>query len=259
MSEPRKNGVAAIVAKATQAWTSATPRPRRRSIVREFALNTSAPGISSIARSGSKLNCLFRTVSFVIFTGVMMYFITQSIRHYFQYPTQTAVSVVIDQQAAFPAVTICNYSPFRSDRVLEPLLNYTNALNITNTTDPMNLTPQQLEMLPDFLIEKSNGGASVKEYFFSLAIMLLGCEYNGIPCAASDFRSFLSSMYGLCYTFNTKVRDVNASRLRSITDNAGTGRLLLHLYAHSHLYVPSVSRGQFTVMMSTSETLFSFV
>ena len=242
-----------------EAWTSASPRPRRRSIVREFALNTSAPGISRIARSDSKLNCLFRTVSFLIFTGVMMYFVTQSIRTYFQYPTQTAVSVVIDQQAAFPAVTICNYSPLRSDHVLEPFLNYTNALNITNTTDPAELTPQELEMLAGFLIEKSNGGESVREYFFSLGIMLLGCEYNGIPCNASDFRSFLSSMYGLCYTFNAKVRDVNASRVRLVTDNAGTGRLLLYLYAHSQLYVPSFSRGPFMVTMSTSETIYSFV
>ena len=244
MSELNSNRVAAIGVMTTAARTS---MPRRRSIVH---------GIPGIARSRSKLNGLFWSVSSLTFTGVMIYFVVQSIRNYFQYPTQTSVSIVIDQQAAFPAVTICNYSPFRSDRVLEPLLNYTNALN---TTDPTKLLLQLLNALPEFMISKLNEGASVKEYFFPLGIMLLLCEYNGIPCAASDFRSFLSSTYGLCYSFNTQSRDINASQVRSSTDSGGTGRLLLYLYAHSQLYIPLFSPGQFSVVDCFPETHFFFI
>ena len=257
MSELNNNRIGAIEATTVEARASI---PRRRSIVREFALNTSTHGIPGIARSRSKLNGLFWSVSFLSFTGVMIYFVVQSIRNYFQYPTQTSVSIVIDQQAAFPAVTICNYAPFRFDRVLEPLLNYANdALNITNTTDPTKVFPQLLDMLPEFMISKLNEGGSVKEYFFPLSMMLLYCDYNGIPCNASDFRSFLSSTYGLCYSFNTQARDANASQVRSSTDSAGTGRLLLYLYAHSQLYVPLFSPGQFLVFDRFPETHFFFI
>ena len=189
----------------------------------------------------------------------MMYFIIQSIRHYFQYPTQTSVSIVMDQQAAFPAVTICNYSPLRSDLVLPSFMNYTNARNVTNITDLTKLTRKELEMLEDFMIEKANRAESMREYFFSLAVMFLGCDYNGITCTTSDFRSFISSKFGLCYTFNAKARDTNASQVRSITDKTRTGKLLLHLYAHSHLYISSFSNGQSTVTMFASETSHSCI
>ena len=99
---------------------------RRRSIIREFALNTSTHGIPRIARGRSKHNRLFWTVSLLIFTGVMLYFITTSIQEYLQYPTQTLVSIKEDWEQTFPAVTICNYSPIRSDSFMAPFAAYTN-------------------------------------------------------------------------------------------------------------------------------------
>ena len=74
MSELNSNRVAAIGVMTTAARTS---MPRRRSIVH---------GIPGIARSRSKLNGLFWSVSFLAFTRVMIYFVVQSIRNYFQYP-----------------------------------------------------------------------------------------------------------------------------------------------------------------------------
>ena len=116
----------------TERRTSSTRR--RRSIIREFALNTSTHALPGIARSQSIHNCIFWTASFVLFTGVMIYFVSQSIISYFQYPTQTLVSVRIDQRQTFPAVTICNLIPYRYDTAIDPLLEYAKGKNITNMT-----------------------------------------------------------------------------------------------------------------------------
>ena len=247
MVEPTKNCVATL---PTNAYAY-----RRRSIVREFALTTSTHGVPGIARSRSKLNGLFWTVSFLAFTGVMIYFVTQSIRNYFQYPTQTLVSIVLDQSAAFPAVTICNYSPLRFDLVIEPFLNDTNTRNLTNIPGASRITLKDASSIHNFLINRMNEGGSIRTYLFPLTSMLLKCEYNGMSCNASDFRSFLSSKFGLCYTFNAKVQGPKASRVRSITENGGVGKLQLTLYAHSHLYVPYFAQGQFVATMRKPETI----
>ena len=67
---------------------SVQPNPRisrRRSIVREFALNTSSHGIPGIARSQSLFNRLFWTISLLSFSGILMYFVTESCATFLQW------------------------------------------------------------------------------------------------------------------------------------------------------------------------------
>ena len=239
------NHVTSVVPMTQEASKLESAKPRRRSIIREFLLNTSTHGLPGIAHSQSKHNCIFWTIVFLIFTGILIFFVYQSIAKYFQYPTQTSVSIIIEQSQAFPAVTFCNYAPARYDLVIGPLLNYSNSRNLTNTNDTSMaaFTPAQALMTRDVLQEKLNSNQSVTEFFFSIDIMLIDCSYNGITCTADDFISFISSSYGLCYTFNAKTKNVNGSDVRNTNDNAGSGDLILRLYAHSHLYIPYVSEG----------------
>ena len=243
MFEFDKNRVATLPKITTQAWPSEPAGPRRRSIVREFALNTSTHGLPGMARSRSKFNLAFWTVSFLIFLGVAVYFIVQAIRNYFQYPTQTSVSIVLDDMAAFPAVSICNYAPIRFDRVAAPFLNRTNAQNLTNTTGTTHFTDKQAMNLYNFLIDRANANASLVEYYFPLNITLMECKYNNKDCALSDFRPFLSAAHGLCHTFNAKLKDPNGSSLHKVYEDGAEGKLQLRLYANSHLYVPYFSQG----------------
>jgi hypothetical protein len=215
------------------------------SIIREFALNTSTHGVPGIARSQTKHNCIFWTIAFLTFAGILIFFVYQSIADYFQYPTQTSVSIVIERSQAFPAVTFCNYAPARFDLVIGPLLDYSNSHNLTNTNDTSMaaFTPAQALIVRDLLQEKLGGNQSVTDFLFSIGIMLINCSYNGITCTADDFISFISSTYGLCYTFNAKTKNANGSDVRYTDDNAGSGDLILRLYAQSHLYIPYVSEG----------------
>ncbi|CAF2096939.1 unnamed protein product [Rotaria magnacalcarata] len=72
--------------------------------------------------------------------------------------------------------------------------------------------------------------------------MLQKCSFNGKVCNETDFISFVSSTYGLCYTFNTKLKDRNYDNIRDGSENGG-GDLQLGLYVHSHQYVPYVNDG----------------
>ncbi|CAF2079938.1 unnamed protein product [Rotaria magnacalcarata] len=219
------------------------PAPKRRgarSIIKEFSLNTSIVGPSGIARSESIHNRLYWTVALISFTGIMLYFIVEAILAYFDYPTQTSVSVVFEWPQAFPAVTICNYASIRYDRFIGPFLNYTNALNLTNTTDTTNFTVAQINYIDDFLIDVVNKGEPLNDYFFPLSGMMMSCSYNGVACTAANFTSFISPTYGMCYTFNAKLKNIDNGGIRYNSDNGANGLLQLALYAHEQQYVPSM-------------------
>lgn len=217
--------------------------PRRRSIIRDFALNTSAHALPGIARSQTLHNRLFWGISFVAFTGTMIFFIAQSIYNYFQYDTQTTISIVVERDQVFPAVTFCNICPARYDLLKDPLFEFINLTNLTSMDDRIDMEAKIPHHMVDFLIHSINTRHDLTQYFFALETMLIGCSYNAVPCNQSDFISFVSPDYGLCYTFNTRLKRSGDSRLRRVNDNGGPGTLQLHFYIHNHLYVPNVSDG----------------
>ncbi|CAF4644175.1 unnamed protein product, partial [Rotaria socialis] len=121
---------------------------RRRSIIRQFALNTSTHGIPGIARS-------------------------EKIRKYFEYSTQTSVDIVNEWPQHFPAFTICNLAPVRYDLFVQSFSNYTTTLNITNAKDTNSMSLQQIKRIGDFFQMKINRNESLDEFFFPLSSMLM--------------------------------------------------------------------------------------
>jgi len=209
-------------------------RERRRSIILEFGLNTTAHGIPRIARSQSLPNRLFWSVCTIGFTSIMLYSVIQSIRAYFDYKTQTSISVDFEWPQYFPAFSICNLSPIRFDRFIEPFINYTNSRNLTKTNDTNFISSYQATFIYEFIQFTINNNGPLREFMYPLSSMLIQCKYNEFTCTAKDFLTFISPSYGLCYTFNAKVKNES---IRYLNDNGGYGKLELRLYAHSHQYV----------------------
>lgn len=221
-----------------RALAPSTKLQRSRSIIKEFSLNTSTHGLAGIARSQSKYNCVFWSVSSIIFTGIMLYFVARSISAYYQYPLQTLVSFDDQWPQTFPAVTLCNYSPLRYDRFIGPFLNYTNTLSLTNTTDTSKFSSVQALYIQQYLQYKLNRNESLDDFYYPLSSMLIECVYNGENCSAADFIQFTSPGYGLCYTFNAQSDYINGGQVHYNNENGYSGELNLRLYAHSHQYVP---------------------
>ncbi|CAF0831478.1 unnamed protein product [Adineta ricciae] len=212
---------------------------RKRSIIREFGLNTSTHAIPSIARSQSLLNRIFWCTALIIFVGIMFYFIITSIIDYFDYPTRTSVDFVVEWPQPFPAVTICNYSPLVYSYFIDSFLNYTNSRNLTNTTDTATFTRQQASYVRDFQRDVLVQGEHLARYAFPLESMLISCTYNNLPCSATNFTRYASIRYGNCYTFNGK----RNNSVHYNSENAADGLLQLTLYLHRHQYVPYVTTG----------------
>jgi hypothetical protein len=215
----------------------------RRQIILDYCFNASTHGLLGIARSVSVHNRVFWSISFLAFAALMAYFVVSAIIDYFGYPTNIDVNVVNEWPQYFPAVSLCNAAPFRMDKFMEAFLNYTNSLNLTNTNDTTTLSAYQAQFIWNFLVDSLNSNQSIESTFYSLPSMLYSCSFNSVQCSAADFIPFLSSEYGLCYTFNAKLKN-NSSSVRYGSEYGGTGELDLSLYVYSDQYVPYVQDGK---------------
>lgn len=216
---------------------------RRRSIIREFSLNTSTHGLPGMARSESKHNFAFWLISFLVFTGIMIYFVTKSILDYFEYPTQSDVNVIREWPQYFPAVSICNSAIFRLDTYMPAFIKYIKSRNISIPSNMTTIPPSLYPFILTFAVDKLNSNETLTPYFFSLQSMLKKCTYNNLPCSTNDFIRFTAATHGLCYTFNAKMKNDDGKSVRYSNQDGRTGVLELELYVHSHLYPPSFFTG----------------
>ena len=214
------------------------------SIIKDFSSTTSTHGIPGIARSQSIHNRMFWTISFLVFAGIMIYFLIQSFLTFLKYPTQTSVSLFVDRSQDFPAVTICNQGIIRFDLGIDEYFNFTNALNLTNVTNSSTLDFKDYLYFREYATYLINSGRFIEDYTFKLDIMLIKCVYNGQSCTHNDFISFTSQYYGLCYTFNAKLKNESQGKVRKTNENAANGYLQLQLYVHGHLYPPYLLEGK---------------
>ncbi|UJR12505.1 hypothetical protein I4U23_016680 [Adineta vaga] len=223
--------------------TSSTKEQNRRKIIHEFCSNTSAHALPGIARSESLPNRLFWSISFVIFTGIMIYFVITSIIDYFNYPTKIDLNIDNEWPQYFPAFSFCNFIGFRSDRFLPAFINYTQSQNFTTTNDTTTWTSMESIYIRSFAISKLNRNESIEDISFSLSSLLYSCRFNGQQCSINDFIPFYSSSHGSCYTFNPKMKTNFNQTIRYGNENGGNGEFTLELYIHSYQYVLYIREG----------------
>ena len=221
--------------------------PRRRSIVREFCLNTSTHGLPGIARSETIHNRVFWSVSTAAFFGVAMYFVAQAIQAYFEYPSQTTVEMKFEWPVKFPAFSFCNGCSVRFDRTIEPFLEYAHERNLTvaNTTESFTLEDAQHGR--EFMNALINRNQNLSQFFFPLSDTLIHCSFNSVPCNASDFTKFISANYGLCHTFNARLKNLPDGGIRDSNKDGEVGVLKMGLYLHSHQCIPYSTDGKLIV------------
>ncbi|CAF4358717.1 unnamed protein product [Adineta steineri] len=107
---------------------------RRRSIVLDYLVSASTHGLRSVGRAYSRYNRNFWVFTFMVASGIMLYFVISAILQYFAYPTQTKVEIRLDRHMAFPAVTICSGNPYRYDTINASLVSYFYRLMSPNAT-----------------------------------------------------------------------------------------------------------------------------
>lgn len=213
------------------------------SILIDFFSNTTAHGLPSIIRSKDRYQRAFWFLSFLTYTGIMIYFISKAFIDYYHYPTKIDIDFIEEWQPKFPAFSFCNNNAMRFDTVADALKEYDPSFNNSKLNNTKSWLDRDLYTIMQFFIGLVNKNLSLDKYFLSIRSILYYCRYNSQNCSVSDFINFTSPVFGICYTFNPKLKNVSTDELFSKNQNGGDGKLEIGLYIHRELVVPRSKEG----------------
>lgn len=161
-------------------------------------------------------------------TSLLLRSVVDLFQLYASRPLRTDIQQDINEELPFPAVTLCNLSPFHKTRlnasdVLNAYLLKTSDIGVywsqINFSDP-NLSELLENGSPDML---QNAGFRISDLF-------LFCLFKGSIIQCGDYFSKRTTDYGVCFTFNSWTQ-TNKSRGTLRTSFTGSNRGLL-VYAN---------------------------
>ncbi|XP_038078588.1 amiloride-sensitive sodium channel subunit alpha-like [Patiria miniata] len=219
-----------------------------QTLVASLLENTGAHGIPNIKRAPNNFRKIFWTALFL--TGVAMFIWQTSwlVTRYYSYGVDTKMEISSDRMVEFPAVTICNLNPIKSDfledlvdqgvplppSLTRPKRGYGDDSEEEEFDDRFEMLGDAVELVAAFRYNDRRASGHL------LRDMLLRCAFQGKPCHARDFTFFYHYLYGNCYIFNAGP-DPNTTTPRYFVTRAGPlYGLTLELYIEQDQYMENV-------------------
>ena len=165
----------------------------------EFTESTTLHGIRNVFTEGSKIKRFIWTLCVLFAASIYLIFTKKLITSFLSYDVVTHVTLVNQDEATFPAVTICNFNPYRKEYLMETKLGELMVL-FPNKTH-IQWREEKFFALGNFTeisMEKFTRDAAHKINNYE---MLYRCRFRNDPCDEQNFTQVFTRM-GLCYTFN---------------------------------------------------------
>ena len=171
------------------------PESKEKSLFKEFIESTTLHGIRNVFSGDSKLR---RFIWFLGISCCIASFIWNSselMKSYLNKEVLSRVTIVNQDYARFPAVTICNFNPLRL-AYLQKLNLSESALHRIKHNQFDNPVGEELfiNSTDDTMKFFRNAGHQIKD-------MLLNCTLQGETCRFDDFNWTMTNMGG-CFTFD---------------------------------------------------------
>ncbi|CAG0894005.1 unnamed protein product [Darwinula stevensoni] len=194
-----------------------------RNVLREFYSTTQINGINNASRATHPLRKIIWWVVTVVAAGATVQGICGVITAYLQYSVSTTSSVTQPKSLTFPAVTVCNLSPFPCSK-------------FTQQGDVAELAKVDGGGGKEVARDQTTGNS----YYYVLSRLseeqklpllqdrddfIRGCKYEGVDCKRFFF-PFANTSYGSCYAFNMKLnedRDSEAGSRRTVLPGPYSG------------------------------------
>lgn len=180
-------------------------KPSFRRLMIKWLQDSSSHGIPHIMKSDYVFLKIIWFLFFCLSTGYCIYFIKDTFVDYMGNRVQTLINVVQDTPAIFPAISICNINPFKSDD--EEIINeLRNKLKEFDVIDDPNLYSADLRQQSDskslrsFIINLPDSNKS--RYGYTAERMFIQSKLNGFPLRIDRFEWYYDFDYGNCYKFN---------------------------------------------------------
>lgn len=219
---------------------------RKRNYIKQIIVSSAdestTHGIDRIFKRKHPFIRLVWTACFVVSAAICIFMITSTLMSYFSYETVTKAQKVKEQITEFPAVSICNLSPYLTNKswefVASVLINNGLISPLGSPIDSlkfmMNGNYELLRYFTGFNSFGSNLTDDIRRSFgYELNETLLSCSYNIEECTADDFEWYFDLIYGNCYKFNTgKYRNGSKAPIRKSSKAGSINGLTLELFLH---------------------------
>ncbi|XP_048196435.1 acid-sensing ion channel 3 [Perognathus longimembris pacificus] len=188
---------------------SPAPGDARRpaSDVRVFASRCTLHGLGRVfSPGGPRPRRALWAAALLLSLAAFLYQVAGRVRHYREFPHETALEQRESRRLTFPAVTLCNLNPLRRSRLTPNDLHWAGAalLGLAPAEHAAFLralgrppAPPGFMPSPTFDLAQLYARAG-----HALEDMLLDCRYRGRPCGPENFTVIFTRM-GQCYTFNS--------------------------------------------------------
>lgn len=185
-----------------------------KQIIVSSADESTTHGIDHIFKRKHPFIRLVWTVCFIVSAAICIFMITSTLMSYFSYETVTKAQKIKEQIAEFPAVSICNLSPYLTNQswefVASVLVNNGLISSLGSPIDSLKLMMNgNYEVLRYFAGFNSLGPNITNDirrsFGYELNETLLSCSYNIEECTADDFEWYYDILYGNCYKFNSGI------------------------------------------------------
>ena len=174
-----------------------------RKVFKEWSVYTSFHGIPRVISGKYIFINILWLAFFLASFGYCTYRLIDVILVYNNYEIQTNIYVSTESEIEFPAVTICNMSPYKifDDKIREFLASIRSSYN--SSMFGLSIKEDSYINLKEIISQLKLENKINFDLGHDLEQdMLFSCYFNDKKCMASDFTRFWSNDYGNCYTFN---------------------------------------------------------
>ncbi|XP_022111144.1 amiloride-sensitive sodium channel subunit alpha-like [Acanthaster planci] len=219
-----------------------------QSLVLSLLENTGAHGIPNIKRAPNNVRKVFWTILFFFGLGMFIWQTSWLLERYYAFGVDVKMEISSDRMVEFPAVTICNLNPIKSDfweeldergipippSLTRPNTGYGPDDSEEEFDDAFEMLGDAIELVTAFKYkDRRTAGHLLRD-------MLVRCVFQGRPCHARDFTYFFHYLYGNCYIFNAGP-EPNATTPRLFVTKAGPlYGLTLELYIEQDQYIEDI-------------------
>ena len=174
-------------------------------IIKIWLILSSSNGIPQFARIESLGLRFVYGVCILASTSYMSYLSIQAIQQYYSYQINISSQLNFESPTYFPAVDICNLSPFAtnvSNEFVSKLIQ-SKKVNLISDQEAVSFADNYYYQVSTyFQYYSSEERINMSNYSPSLKDMLISCKFQGKICSTSDFIPIENFYYGNCYRFN---------------------------------------------------------
>ena len=224
--------------------------------LKSFARDTTLHGARFLF-ADSVFRRIIWILAIVACLGYCGYQVYTCVAEFYKRPFNTKITTHIStdgEELLFPAVTLCNLNAFNTRRYRKLLSGPSNKETIERQLKDISLLITKSEEILDEDFKTRNPGLflrqttaqvthrhqgmfghQIEEMLMPSSSLFESCSINGKHCDANNFTSYLSFMFGNCYTFNS-AEDRNSPLQATLAGQNSGLKLRINIERNSYLF-----------------------